>query len=547
MIARNRWGALMLIAALVCAPQAFAEESAGRADLDKATDLKTSAKSVADLEEVIKLCESALQQGLDEVDTQFAKQLLTSTLYEHAARIAEAILETSPPDRRWPLLRQAAIRDLEKAVSHDPDFGEAHMLIVKLSLLPGGDRKRAMTAADEAVRIYEDNKEQLSEALVNRGNLREEDEQRLADYDAALKANPGNSSAWQARALYYLGKGDTEKAVADFNQLLADDETNITARLALAEALSNLEKYDEALEHIEKAIQIEPEIALSHTLKARIHIEQEDLKAALVDLNAALLIQPRDVMSILLRSEVQHQMENYELALADVNRALQLRPGLPQAILLRSMIYAAQEKFGEAIADVRELAEGNPQNVELRLQEAAYFAIAERPRKAIEIVSEVLKDDPENWRALRARADYLLSIGKHKEAIADYEVAIKQQPEHDGILNNLAWVLSTSPVDELRDGKRAVELATKACEATDYKMPHILSTLGAAYAETGDFEKAIEWSTKSVELGKEKLKDQLDQLQSELDAYKEKKPFRELKETPEKEEPLVIPGNRDAA
>ena len=78
-------------------------------------------------------------------------------------------------------------------------------------------------------------------------------------------------------------------------------------------------------------------------------------------------------------------------------------------------------------------------------------------------------------------------------------------------------------------------------------MPHILSTLAAAYAETGDFDKAVEWSTKSVELGQEKLKDQLEQLQSELDSYKQKKPFRELKETPESEKPLVIPGDRDAA
>jgi hypothetical protein len=34
-------------------------------------------------------------------------------------------------------------------------------------------------------------------------------------------------------------------------------------------------------------------------------------------------------------------------------------------------------------------------------------------------------------------------------------------------LNNLAWVLCTSPEDKLRDGKRAVELAAKACELTD--------------------------------------------------------------------------------
>ena len=66
-----------------------------------------------------------------------------------------------------------------------------------------------------------------------------------------------------------------------------------------------------------------------------------------------------------------------------------------------------------------------------------------------------------------------------------------QQIEPDeGLLNNLAWVLATSPDDKLRDGKRAIELATKAAEVSNYETPHVLSTLAAAYAETGDFEKA---------------------------------------------------------
>jgi hypothetical protein len=52
-------------------------------------------------------------------------------------------------------------------------------------------------------------------------------------------------------------------------------------------------------------------------------------------------------------------------------------------------------------------------------------------------------------------------------------------------------------------------LATKACELTDYKEAHILSTLASTYAELGDFETAIKWSEKSVELGEGDMKEQL--------------------------------------
>jgi FimV-like protein len=74
-------------------------------------------------------------------------------------------------------------------------------------------------------------------------------------------------------------------------------------------------------------------------------------------------------------------------------------------------------------------------------------------------------------------------------------------------------------------------LATKACEVTEYKEGHILSTLAAAYAESGDFEKAREWSKKAIEIGRE---DQKEALSKELASYMEDKPWRELQDVSEK-------------
>jgi uncharacterized protein HemY len=58
-------------------------------------------------------------------------------------------------------------------------------------------------------------------------------------------------------------------------------------------------------------------------------------------------------------------------------------------------------------------------------------------------------------------------------------------------LNNLAWLLSTSPEASVRDGGRAVTLAERGCSLTEFKMPVLLGTLGAAYAEAGRFAEAI--------------------------------------------------------
>ena len=45
----------------------------------------------------------------------------------------------------------------------------------------------------------------------------------------------------------------------------------------------------------------------------------------------------------------------------------------------------------------------------------------------------------------------------------------------------------------MRDGKQAVEHATLACELTKWKDAGYLDTLAVAYAEAGDFDKAVEF------------------------------------------------------
>ena len=45
----------------------------------------------------------------------------------------------------------------------------------------------------------------------------------------------------------------------------------------------------------------------------------------------------------------------------------------------------------------------------------------------------------------------------------------------------------------MRDGKQAVDLALKACQATQWKTWNLVGTLAAAYAEAGDFDQAIKY------------------------------------------------------
>ena len=67
-------------------------------------------------------------------------------------------------------------------------------------------------------------------------------------------------------------------------------------------------------------------------------------------------------------------------------------------------------------------------------------------------------------------------------------------------MNELARLLACAPEDELREGSEAVKLAEKACAMTDNKQPEMLTTLAAAYAESGRFEDAIATAQKAHDL-----------------------------------------------
>lgn len=111
-------------------------------------------------------------------------------------------------------------------------------------------------------------------------------------------------------------------------------------------------------------------------------------------------------------------------------------------------------------------------------------------------------------------------------ALADYAEAIRIDPENASAINNRAWLWATSKVDRCRDGQRAVEEATKACELTDWANAGYLDTLSVAYAEVGDFEQAIRWQRKALE-DPSYQKAEGDNARQKLALFGNKQPFRE--------------------
>ncbi len=144
---------------------------------------------------------------------------------------------------------------------------------------------------------------------------------------------------------------------------------------------------------------------------------------------------------------------------------------------------------------------------------------------AISDYTQAIKKNPSNADFLTSRGVAYFRKGEYDRAKKDLDTALKIKPDDANAINQKAWMMATCPDPLYRDGKKAVSLAERAVK---YKaVPNYMDTLAAAYAETGQFKRAISIQRKVITmLTQEERFDRLDQYLTRLKAYETGQPWR---------------------
>ena len=551
----------------------------GSEDLSEAFLLKLDARTTSDLDKIVRLCESAIKKGLDEDETEQANYLASESLLRFAEGMARRTFAT-PQDRRWKAYRAQAIPRLRKAVEFNESNVAAFILLAKFQATTSQGKADALKNIEKAIELSVDDRAQLSDALVIRAQLKEDKEAALADLNQAIKHNPANIQAHELRAWELLNDNKAAEAMEDFKFWFEAQPENFAARIIVAGRLRgsgelfDADMQEKVLDILDEAAEIDPKSAIPGTLKAQIFLQQKDFDKAIEAASQSIDLDKRQPVVYRIRAAALAEKGDLDGAIKDATKLMKL--DLMEGYQLRSQLFVQQGEYAKAIDDISAMSAADPKNEGMKLQLAILYNADLRPEKSIKIYSSLLRNNllPEEGEQpaavrrvimakrvdlLNNRADARLSAGEHAKAIADYEETLelfdelvaslpeKAKPTRDsGLLNNFAWLLSTSPEDDLRDGKRAIKLATESAELTDFEQAHILSTVAAAYAETGDFKSAIEWINKGLEANKvagakedanqEGIKRQEKSLLAELKSYKEEKPWREQLDPEEERE-----------
>lgn len=470
----------------------------------------------------------------------------------------------------------AAVRHFERALELQPAASSVHYLLAqayrRLGDAAAAEGHLALMDAGgvafpdpylEAVKALPGGAGTLSErAIAALGEGRAED--AIAFYRQAMAEDPENLTAMRGLGLALRTAGRLEEAEAAYRSMIERHPAHPLARLELATVLMEQNALDEAIEEFRQALVLDPEFKQAHFNMAVALVRTGRLDEAARSFQKVLEIddkdhearyqlaivmdeleRPEDAFALLTRVAAEdptnvkaRQRLGYYLAergdldrAAGEHRAVVALEGAPDqekalAHYQLGRIAGRQGRTGSALEHFQAAVELFPELWAARIGLANSLRDLGRVGEAETAFRQVVERDPANVLARVGEAESMILGGRFEAARERLEEGLAALPKSAELGHLLARLLATAPEAEVRDGDRALELASQIFQA----IPSIehAETVIMAMAELGRFDEAVAWQEKIiVRAENEGLTDgELDRLRRNLARYRRHEPAR---------------------
>ncbi|HVM51097.1 MAG TPA: tetratricopeptide repeat protein [Candidatus Acidoferrum sp.] len=256
--------------------------------------------------------------------------------------------------------------------------------------------------------------------------------------------------------------------------------------------------------------------------QCRAYVSEEALWVATLRLNPECWVAHGNLADILAHEGRGDQ------AITEYRTALRLHPDYAPGHNNLGIALGRKGQTDEAIAELQRAVQLDPGYASAHNNLGNLLLAGGRAAEAMTHYREALRIRPADAIAHLNLGVALQKTGQSAEAIAEYQQALVLRPGEPDALIDLAWLLATCRQAELRDGRKALDLAQEAVARTAGNSPAALHSLAAALAETGQFSEARASAERAIVLARNGGQNEMaERFSGELKRYEAGLPARE--------------------
>lgn len=296
----------------------------------------------------------------------------------------------------------------------------------------------------------------------------------------------------------FLHEGDLDKARRHLETSVRIQSKTPESQYLLGSVLLQLGPLEEAVEHLERAVSLRPRYAEAHHNLGLAYLHLGQGARALKHSTRAVELQPDDAGAHLNLGLAYVFTEKTDLAVNAFCRALERKPDYAEAHHQLGRARMRQGRLDEAADNLRRAlklkanyADAHHHLGIVRARQGQWAEAQKELRAAVAL-------QPRNAVYHRYLAYAYHQTELTGAASAEYLASVRLDPAwpKSAAAQAMRWATHAQP--EVRDVDQALELASQACQATEFQRPDLLDVLAVCLAETGQFAEAVKTARQAL-------------------------------------------------
>jgi tetratricopeptide (TPR) repeat protein len=344
----------------------------------------------------------------------------------------------------------------------------------------------------------------LGYAYQQTGRLSEAAEQ----FERALRLDPLDHAAAVRLGQVLLGMNRLREARERFDALL--ETFPALAQQGLGEIALREGRFSRALDHLRAALSRVPDATSLHYPiamalrglgrldEARVQLEKRGTGGITVGDPIVDALQPlvRGARGLIARGKQAYDGGRYQEAADAFRSALVTAPDSMPARINLALALVRQGRDADAVEHLRLVHGATPDDRDIQRELIAALLRLHRPGEAIDLLATLTAANPNDEDVAVSLSLVLAGQSRYREAVTVLTDAHRRNPDRRTTMTTLARLLSSSPDRAVRDGAKALELATAVWALDNAAVP--AETMALALAELERCGEALKWMQRAV-------------------------------------------------